>query len=77
MTLFCCNRCSGAVGSRLTGAGWGGCTVSLVLKEKLVSFMEAMKEGYYAKNPQLRAKTNDALFATQPAKGADFYIVPQ
>jgi galactokinase len=36
----------GCYGSRLTGAGFGGCTVSLVQREKAEQFEASLKEGY-------------------------------
>ena len=38
----------GVLGSRLTGAGFGGCTVSLVKTEAAEGLMEDLKKNYYA-----------------------------
>ncbi len=40
-------RGAGALGSRLTGAGFGGCTVSLIEKDSFVSFTNAVTQHYY------------------------------
>ena len=63
-------RKSGAVGSRLTGAGWGGCTVSLVPIASLNDFMKAVRDGYYAADPDRLSRVSESLFATQPGSGA-------
>ena len=39
-------RIPGTVGARMTGAGFGGCTVNLVRVEQTRSFVRAIKEGY-------------------------------
>ena len=56
-------RRSGAIGSRLTGAGWGGCAVSLVPGDVVESFMSQVKDSYYAKSTAMMAKVNEALFS--------------
>jgi len=61
---------AGAFGSRLTGAGWGGCIVSLVKETEVASFIQKMKETY----PPYKNLEGDALdeviFATKPSSGA-------
>lgn len=68
-------REAGALGSRLTGAGWGGCTVSLVQKEKLNEFIDKVYP-YYTKQREPGEElwiTDDLdryIFATLPSPGA-------
>jgi len=38
----------GVLGSRLTGAGFGGCTVTLIRKENATAFMRALPAAYHA-----------------------------
>ncbi|XP_049637413.1 N-acetylgalactosamine kinase [Suncus etruscus] len=60
----------GAQGSRLTGAGWGGCTVSVVPADKLSSFLANVHEVYYQKSNRGLAPEKQKLFATKPGGGA-------
>lgn len=64
-------RRSGSYGSRLTGAGFGGCSVHLVASDKVRAFLDALREGYYRARPGLDDAAIDlALFATAPESGA-------
>ncbi|KAJ2722888.1 galactokinase [Coemansia sp. Benny D115] len=68
-------RRAGSLGSRLTGAGWGGCSVHMVPGDKVDAVTKALAEEYYAKKyPQLTGEQlSDALFATAPGCGACYY----
>lgn len=61
---------SGAIGSRLTGAGWGGCTVSMVPAEKLNHFLSSVKDDFYKSNSKRLALMEKSIFATKPGNGA-------
>ncbi|XP_015283419.1 PREDICTED: N-acetylgalactosamine kinase isoform X2 [Gekko japonicus] len=64
----------GAVGSRLTGAGWGGCTVSMVPADKLERFLANVKEAYYKNSDQRLKLDENSLFATNPGGGAMVFL---
>jgi len=64
LTALC--RSLGAIGSRLTGAGWGGCTVSLVKADEAEAFVDALKAKHY----QGVEKVEEKVFATAPGIGA-------
>ncbi|KAM9808367.1 N-acetylgalactosamine kinase [Neosynchiropus ocellatus] len=64
-----CSR-SGAVGSRLTGAGWGGCAVSMVPTDKVESFLQAVREAYYQPEARRAEMEKQSLFVSKPAGGA-------
>ncbi len=42
-------KIDGVIGSRMTGAGFGGCTVSIVRNDKVEEFQIKAGEGYFAK----------------------------
>lgn len=65
---------SGALGSRLTGAGWGGCAVSMVPTKEVMNFLVKVKKNFYEKEPSRAGKVGTALFATQPGSGALIYL---
>jgi len=71
LTQLC--RDSGALGSRLSGAGWGGCTCSLVPADKIESFIDSVKKGYYIGNPYREQRVAESLFATAPGSGAAIF----
>lgn len=63
-------REAGAVGSRLTGAGWGGCTVSLVPEDKVDAFISKMRDTYPPYKGLEGDKLSEVIFATKPSSGA-------
>ena len=56
----------GCLGSRMTGAGFGGCTVSLVEEDKAEAFSEALERDYALAFPDLPV----AVYCSRPAPGA-------
>lgn len=68
-------RGHGAYGSRLTGAGWGGCTVHLVPKDKVDVIKEAWEKEYYLlKYPDISTEQlSEAVVVSQPGSGAMLY----
>lgn len=61
------------MGSRLTGAGWGGCTVSMVPTERTDSFLRTVKERYYLPDARRAALVKQSLFVTRPGGGAAIF----
>jgi len=56
----------GCYGARLTGAGFGGCTVNLVENEKVDSFAKTLANGYEAET-----KLRPEIYITRASKGAE------
>jgi galactokinase len=64
-------RQAGSYGSRLTGAGWGGCSVHLVPADRVETIMKSLADGYYAKRPDLSARDMDgAMVVSRPMHGS-------
>ncbi|XVF28183.1 hypothetical protein REPUB_Repub15cG0006900 [Reevesia pubescens] len=67
-------RDNGALGARLTGAGWGGCAVALVKEGIVPQFILNLKEQFYqARIDKGVINKNDLglyVFASKPSSGA-------
>lgn len=69
-------RKAGAYGSRLTGAGWGGCTVHLVPQKNVAAVTEALKKEYYfEKYPDIsEEKLREAFVISKPSQGSSLIV---
>lgn len=63
-----------ALGARLTGAGWGGCVVALVVPENVDRYMETLRKQFYGEQMELDQREDSLLFATAPQAGACVYL---
>lgn len=83
-TLVRIARDAGALGARLTGAGFGGCTVNLVETDLVPAFTDRIWHAYYldylVKNrPDIDSKglnIKDVIITTKPASGARGFTLP-
>ncbi|OJA08259.1 hypothetical protein AZE42_02062 [Rhizopogon vesiculosus] len=57
-------------GSRVTGAGWGGCIVCLVHREDADAFIVHVKERYASYEGMSEEDLANSVFATEPGMGA-------
>ena len=71
-----CFRESGALGSRLTGAGWGGCAVSLVKETDVDDFLARVRSKFYTPERLAGRDINQVLFKSPPGGGASIFTVP-
>jgi galactokinase len=70
-------RSAGSYGSRLTGAGWGGCSVHLVPKSKVEKVKEAWMEKFYKRKwPDMSEKQiEQAIVVSRPGSGSTIFKV--
>ena len=59
---------SGALGARLTGAGFGGCAIVFCEKKNRERVAEGLVSGFYAKRPEFERETH--LIFAEPSAGA-------
>ena len=69
------SRREGGYGARVTGAGWGGCTVHLVPAEQVDAVRRAWTKEYYnVKFPELKEEElEEAIVVSKPGRGSLVY----
>lgn len=70
--LVAAARNAGALGARLTGAGFGGCTVNLVPASATTDFVTALTRAFYA--PRQLDDLPDNIFVFSPVAGASVLV---
>ncbi len=67
-------RRAGSYGSRLTGAGWGGCSVHLVSVDSVSAVRDAWEREYFGKRELSAEQRNGAIVASQPGSGSAVFV---
>ncbi|KAK2063114.1 galactokinase [Colletotrichum caudatum] len=68
---------NGSYGSRLTGAGWGGCTVHMVPADKVAAVREAWEREYYSKRELTEEQKEGAVVVSRPGSGSAAYLLKE
>lgn len=63
-------RAAGSYGSRLTGAGWGGCSVHLVAEDRVADVRGALLAKYYARRGLSQEQLEGAIVVSRPMNGS-------
>ncbi len=66
-SLVQCARKNGALASRVTGAGFGGCTINIVPKDEVTDFTNRMRQQWYNRGDW---STIDPIIQSRPSGGA-------
>ncbi|KAK1994043.1 galactokinase [Colletotrichum falcatum] len=66
---------NGSYGSRLTGAGWGGCTVHMVPADRVAAVKEAWEREYYSKRELTEEQRQGAVVVSRPGSGSAAYLL--
>jgi galactokinase len=66
---------AGAYGSRLTGAGWGGCSVHLVPADRVADVRAAWDSEYYSKLALSEEQREAAVVVSRPGGGSAVLLV--
>ncbi|XP_033328322.2 N-acetylgalactosamine kinase isoform X2 [Megalopta genalis] len=65
----------GALGARLTGAGWGGCIVAVTSKDEVSRFVYALKKRLAGVGIKDGFDLDDLVFPVEPYQGAAIYTI--
>jgi N-acetylgalactosamine kinase len=68
--MVVCARAAGAVGARLTGAGFGGSILALCRRSDVPAVIAALDEEYYARIGVRDARANRTVFRASPGASA-------